>query len=218
MSGHQIVRADQADQEALAQVIAAAFCDLAPSHWLVANPAERRKIFPAYFALLVEQALAEGLVHTTADRDSAALWLPGGPDASDESGDYDARPAAVIGERADRFRTFEAALASRHPADLVHMHLAILAVRPDRQGKGIGTALLNAYHQVLDQNGLPAYLEASDLRTRRLYLRHGYGDHGPPLALPKGPMMHPMVRPPAKSWPGSPHWNTACCITNSALR
>ena len=47
----------------------------------MADPADRRAIFPGYFGLLVEQALAGGVVHTTADRDAAALWLPGGPGA-----------------------------------------------------------------------------------------------------------------------------------------
>jgi hypothetical protein len=68
-------------------------------------------------------------------------------------------------------------------------------VRPDRQGVGTGTALLRAYHQILDHDaGAPAYLEAADLRTRDVYLRHGYADHGPPIQLPDGPLMYPMWR------------------------
>ena len=41
-----------------------------------------------------------------------------------------------------------------------------------------------------------AYLEASDERTRDLYLRHGYTDHGEAIELPDGPSMYPMVRIP----------------------
>jgi GNAT superfamily N-acetyltransferase len=68
-------------------------------------------------------------------------------------------------------------------------------VRPDRQGQGTGHALLRAYHEILDRDaGAPAYLEASDLRTRQIYLRHGYADHGPPIHLPDGPLMYPMWR------------------------
>ena len=64
------------------------------------------------------------------------------------------------------------------------------------RGRGIGTALLRAYHEMLDEtHGLPAFLEASDLRTRQIYLRHGYVDHGPPIQLPDGgPKMYPMWR------------------------
>ena len=61
-------------------------------------------------------------------------------------------------------------------------------MQPDRQGQGTGTALLHACHQHLDHDvGAPAYLEASDLRTCQNYLRHGYADHGPPIACPAGP-------------------------------
>ncbi len=96
---------------------------------------------------------------------------------------------------AGRFAAFDAALAARHPADVPHHHLALLAVRPSRQGRGIGTALLDAYHWRLDCVGVAAYLEASDLRTRALYLRHGYTDTpGPPINLPGGPPLYPMLR------------------------
>ena len=96
----------------------------------------------------------------------------------------------------DRFRGFDKALERHHPAGTPHHHLAILAVRPDRQGQGIGTALLHAHHATLDHAGMSAYLEASDLRTRRLYLAHGYTDHGPPIHLAGGPLMHPLWRNP----------------------
>jgi GNAT superfamily N-acetyltransferase len=70
----------------------------------------------------------------------------------------------------------------------------MLAVSPGRQGQGTGTALLRAYHQMLDKARVPAYLEASDLRTRQFYLRHGYTDHGRPVQLPDGPLMYPLWR------------------------
>ena len=44
--------------------------------------------------------------------------------------------------------------------------------------------------------GTAAYLEASDERTRDLYLRHGYTDRREPIELPDGPSMYPMVRIP----------------------
>ncbi len=49
---------------------------------------------------------------------------------------------------------------------------------------------------MLDRDaGVPAYLEAADLRTRQFYLRHGYTDHGPPIQLPDdGPQMYPLGR------------------------
>ena len=196
MTGSDVVRAAPADRDALSQLIADAFCDLAPSRWLIADRATRRKIFPGYFRIYVEHALEAGVAYTTTDRAAAALWIPAGRDAPAPPVRYGQRLAAATGPWASRFQAFDVALEARHPAGFPHHHLALLAVRPSRQGHGIGTALLRFHHQILDRASLPAYLEASGLRTRALYLRHGYADHGPPVYLPDGPLMYPMLRPP----------------------
>ena len=62
----------------LSQVIADAFFDLAPCRWLIDDLAARREIFPGFFRMYVEHAMADGLVYTTAGRTAAALWIPTG--------------------------------------------------------------------------------------------------------------------------------------------
>jgi GNAT superfamily N-acetyltransferase len=195
--GPTVVRADEADIGVLSQVIADAFYYLAVSQWLIPDPDARRAILPCYFRLFVEHAITAGIAHTTADRTAAALWIPVGMQGPRPPGDYGPRLAAATGRWLSRFEAFDATLDHCHPAGLVHHHLAILAVDPDRQGQGTGTALLRAHHAVLDRDGLYAYLEASGSDTRRIYQRHGYADHGTVIQLPDGgPQMHPMVRPP----------------------
>ena len=128
-------------------------------------------------------------------RDAAALWIPGdGP--AEPPGSYQEQLAAITGPHLDRFLAFDQQLGRHHPAGVFHEHLAILAVRPDRQGQGTGTALLDARHAALEDQGIPAYLEASDERTRRLYLAHGYTDHGSPIELADEVRMYPMWRQP----------------------
>ena len=189
-----VVRADAADLDILSLVIAGAFHDLAPSRWLIDDPAARQEIFPGYFRIYVEHAMASGVIHTTPDRTAAALWIPVGEDGPSQPPDYDARLPVATSPWTSRFLAFDAALDRHHPAGVAHHHLAILAVSPQRQGQGIGTALLRAYHQMLDKARVPAYLEASDLRTRQIYLRNGYTDR-PPIQLPDdGPQMYPMWR------------------------
>ena len=60
--GCAIVRAHDADISMLSQVIADAFLNLAPCRWLIDDPAARRVIFPRYFRIYVEHAIAGGLV------------------------------------------------------------------------------------------------------------------------------------------------------------
>jgi GNAT superfamily N-acetyltransferase len=197
-----VERADRTDVDLLSHLIADAFLDLAPSRWLIGDPVVRRQVFPGYFRLYVEQAVADGVVYTTADRAAVALWHPAG---APEPENYDERLAAVTGSALPRFQVFDAVLDRHHPADSGHEHLAILAVRPERQGRGTGTALLLARHTVLDRAGTPAYLEASSPRVRGLYQRHGYIPlPGAPFRLPDGgPPMWPMWREPRRPGFGS---------------
>jgi GNAT superfamily N-acetyltransferase len=203
-AARSIVRAGEADIEVLSQVIAEAFFPLAPCEWLIGDEAARRAIFPRYFRMYVEHAMADGLVHTTPGRDAAALWLPLGAQLPEPPDGYGERLAEITGRWVERFTVFDAELDAHHLTGRAHHHLAILAVRPDRQWHGIGTALLHAHHAVLDEQGIVAYLEASDELTRVIYLGHGYADHETPIQLPDGPQMYPMVRRPQPHTPGEP--------------
>jgi GNAT superfamily N-acetyltransferase len=195
-----VVRAGPADLEVLSLLIAEAFHDLAPSRWLIADPAARRRIFPGYFGLYVTHALAAGLVHTTPSRDGVALWLPAGPGVlGPPLGE--GQQLATADRWTDRFAVFDQALEEHHPVGVHHQHLAILAVRPGCQGRGIGSTLLATRHHDLDRDGVPAYLEASSPRARDLYQRHGYTLRpDAPFCLPGGgPPFWPMWREPARA-------------------
>lgn len=85
-----------------------------------------------------------------------------------------------------------------HPHDVAHYYLPFVGVSPRHQGHGIGSALLQPVLARCDQEGVPAYLEATSPRNRALYLRHGWQDRGGPLTLGKGaPPIWPMWREPA---------------------
>ena len=190
----EVVRAGAGDLDRLAGVIAAAFCGLPPSRWLIPDPQARREVFPGYFRIYLEHALAAGVIDTTPERDAAALWLPS--DAGPAPG-YEGRLTAVTWPWTPRFLEFDAALEEHHPDGEPHRHLAILAVLPAGQGHGTGTVLLARRHAELDVRGEAAYLEASSERSRDLYLRHGYHVMGAPFHLPDGgPPMWPMWRDP----------------------
>lgn len=192
-----IVLAGAGDLDALSLVVAEAFHDLPPSPWLVADETARKQVFPAYFRLYLQHGLDAGLVYTTLDRAAVALWFPIGTEPPLPPDGYDERLAAVTRPWTSRFVVFDAALEARHPAGTPHHHLALLGVRPDRQGRGLGGALLDAHHKELDRDGLPAYLESSSPRNRQLYRRRGYIALEPSIELPNGPSLVPMWREPS---------------------
>lgn len=194
MTQISIRRAGPADAEGVAELVARAFLPLAAVGWLVPEPARRLPILAADFRILVEHALEHGHVDVVEGGAAAAVWFDRTRPAPDPP-DYDRRLAAACGEWTDRFRTLDELFAANHP-ESPHHHLVFLAVRPERQRAGLGSALLRHRHATLDESATPAYLEASSPGSRDLYLRHGY-ELRETFALPDGTPFWPMWRPPA---------------------
>ena len=55
-----------------------------------------------------------------------------------------------------------------------HYYFACIGVGPPAQGKGLGSSLMGHTLRRCDQEGLPAYLEASSERNAALYQRLGF--------------------------------------------
>ena len=68
-------------------------------------------------------------------------------------------------------------------------------MRPERQGRGLGTALLQPVLERCDRDKVPAYLEATTPRNLACYQRNGF-EVTQEFALPDGPPMWPMWRTP----------------------
>lgn len=192
MTGISIRRAGPADAARVAELIATAFASLAAVNWLVPDPAPRLRIMTDDFRILVGHALQYGHIDLVDEGPAVAVWFDRtGP--VPEPPDYDRRLAAACGEWTDRFRILDRLFEGNHPEE-PHHHLAFLAVHPGRQRRALGTALLQHHHTALDDEGVPAYLEASSPGSRDLYLRHGY-ELRDTFALPDGTLFWPMWRP-----------------------
>ena len=63
-------------------------------------------------------------------------------------------------------------------ADAPHWYVAILAVDPEHQGKGLGAKLIRAVSAMADKDGLPCYLECSGPRNKAVYEHLGYEEKG----------------------------------------
>lgn len=65
------------------------------------------------------------------------------------------------------------AWSTRDPSE-PHIHLGPIGVRPDLQGRGIGTQMLTVYRRHLDATGEAGYLETDKPENVRLYERFGF--------------------------------------------
>jgi ribosomal protein S18 acetylase RimI-like enzyme len=126
---------------------------------------------------------------------SRLLTLPGRPTLGAWDGDRlvgvadSAEPGRCQPSPRDRLRVAPAMLMAgtaaprmgrwlstwaKHDPDRQHSHFGPLAVDIDLQGRGIGTLLLAAYCQGLDDAGVLAYLETDKAENVRLYERFGF--------------------------------------------
>lgn len=202
MSSHHIVitrsaRDDERERNHLAHLLAAAFAEIPPTRWLIPDRDARRARFPAYARIWVDHGLAHGTIEVAETPDGAlaglAIWWP---EPAPEPPRYQQRLAEAVGhEHLDRFTAFDTLTHQRHPT-AEHVYLGFAAVAPAYQNRGYGTELLRRRHTDLDDSKVPAYLVAASADARRLYLRHGYDDLGPPIYLPRGPRIQPMWRHP----------------------
>ncbi|MFB9238141.1 GNAT family N-acetyltransferase [Plantactinospora siamensis] len=190
-----IVAASPGEARAIADLIASAFADLPQTAWLVPDEHQRPHVLAGNVLIFVDHALQYGSVDLFDDRSGAAVWFDRSTPLPPPYR-YQHRLEAVCAPYSSRFRALDELFDTHHP-DGPHHHLTFLAVRPGRQRQGLGTALLNHHHRLLDQTGMPAYLEASSTSSRDLYTRHGYQPHGEPFCIPGCPEpFWPMWRPP----------------------
>jgi GNAT superfamily N-acetyltransferase len=87
-------------------------------------------------------------------------------------------------------------MAAHHP-DERHWYLLAIGVDPTQQGRRLGSAVLAHTLAVADEEGVPAYLEATSARSRALYARHGF-DVTAELRAGDSPPMWAMWREPAR--------------------
>jgi ribosomal protein S18 acetylase RimI-like enzyme len=63
---------------------------------------------------------------------------------------------------------------TRHDPQEHHWHLGPVGVAPDLQGRGVGTALVQHFCELMDARGAAAYLETDQTRVVRFYERFGF--------------------------------------------
>ncbi|MCX4905525.1 GNAT family N-acetyltransferase [Streptomyces sp. NBC_00878] len=200
--GVAIRRAGEDDREAVTRLLDEAFQDDPVSGWVFPGAEYRRRTHPLLMEAFLDATLAEGYVDVTEDGSACALWLSVPAEAADaahEEGEDEDVPAQVreaVDPDNERVELIGRLTAEIHPEGRAHEYLWMIAVAPGRQGEGLGTALVQHVLDRCDGEGLPAYLEASNERSRALYERLGFAFMGSTLDLPEGPSMWPMWREP----------------------
>jgi GNAT superfamily N-acetyltransferase len=191
-----IERAQAGDLRDVCIALVQAFQDDPVAGWVIPDADQRGAVLRGRFELLVEAFLRKGEVYMLEDRSGAALLVPPGVALIGEGAAeaFGERLEKVSGENAARFLELDTRKRERFP-EAPCFYLALMGIVPERQGRGLGAALLTMVLQRCDAGRMPTYLEATSVSSRRLYERHGFERVGE-IAMSDGPSLWPMWREP----------------------
>ncbi len=145
-------------------------------HFMFAGRRRRQMGLHSFFTSQIRrQYLPLGHVYTTDDRSGVAVWGPPDRPRNGWKELVQLLPTApfLLSGRTHRALKLLFEVDALHPKE-PHWYLATLATAPEQQGKGIGSALLEAMLARVDEEGVPAYLESSKERNVALYARFGF--------------------------------------------
>ncbi|MHA6800613.1 GNAT family N-acetyltransferase [Bounagaea algeriensis] len=125
--------------------------------------------------LFIERiGLPHGRVWVVADGDAVAVWTtPETARAGDVFAELGPRFAELAGDRLQQQRAAEAAMAPHRPTEPAWF-LGTVGVDPDRQGRGLGRAVIAPGIEAAAAEGVPAFLETSTESNVAFYERLGF--------------------------------------------
>lgn len=191
MPGIDVVPTAQEDQ-AIA-TLTTAFANDPVVRWVFPEAQSYVTYWPPFVKAFGGAAFAQGTADSIQGCGGVALWL--GPKVGpDEEGMGAVLEEAVAETERDEVFAVLAQMGEFHPTE-PHWYLPLIGVDLPKLGRGYGSTLLSHALRRVDQDGLPAYLEATSPLNRALYARHRFEDMGV-IQVGGSPPMWPMLRKP----------------------
>jgi GNAT superfamily N-acetyltransferase len=190
------------DLDRVVEILVGAFYDDPTWSWAFPDPTKRRSQHRRLWRLFVEGAARYPSVWLNADETATAVWIP--PGGTEMSPEQEAQVEPLIidllgADDAPRVLETVELFGAVHPHDTDHYYLTLLGTDPAYLGKGLGLQLLEDTLQLADDDGMPAYLEASNPVNVALYERYGFRPYAT-FAMPHGgPDVTTMWRDPRTS-------------------
>jgi len=190
-----------ADRAKLADSLASAFADDPLFNWMAGTGPDRPlgpKVRVMFGAMInIELKKAGHLVFADDDGVGVAIWKAPNKWKMPAGDMVRATPAILraFGSKAPRMFGALSAIEKVHPKE-EHYYLEALGTRQDLQSKGVGSAVIGHMLERCDAEGMPAYLESSNVRNVPFYARHGFEATGEIVCGKGAPTVTAMWRDP----------------------
>jgi GNAT superfamily N-acetyltransferase len=188
---------DVFDREAAIETVTLAFETDPAWIWMFETADDSALRIREVMARIVDGGLANNSVWRTDNCDSVAVWVPPGareltPELEDELAGVLAAAGGETSRRAlGLFDVFDKARSRAS----THQYLSVFATRPEKQGGGLGGALLRAAFGEFDRQSLPCYLESSNpTKNNALYEHLGFEIRETLDTPPRCPLVQSMWR------------------------
>jgi GNAT superfamily N-acetyltransferase len=185
------------DLPAITAVMATAFAaDPVWGPYSFPDDATRLELSAGFWEPLLRAVMRFGWTHVTPACEAAAVWVPPGESelTPEQEQQFVEVVVALVGDRQagvilDAFDRLDHA----HPHEPPHYYLSLLGTHADHRGRGLGMGLLAAGLELIDRQGMPAYLESTNNDNDRRYARLGFEPRGV-VELPNGHRITTMWR------------------------
>jgi GNAT superfamily N-acetyltransferase len=142
--------------------------------WAFPRP-DRAALLRRLFHLDLEAGVAMGCAWVTDDASAVAIWSASHAPTLDSMLADRVRDDqnALLGDDVHRLAAADALTHPHRPIG-PHWYLGTVGTRPDRRGKGLGSAVVRPVLDQCDRDGVVACLETSSEANVRLYRRLGF--------------------------------------------
>jgi GNAT superfamily N-acetyltransferase len=142
--------------------------------WSMGDHGDIEERFTRGFEYFLEDLIHHGVVWEAGDAIGAAVWIaPNQADAWGEALMHQPKISALTNDGGRRYDAFWEWVESKVPVEPL-WHWDSVGVKPEAQGRGIGSALIEFGLELARDDGAGVFLETGNPRNVPLYERFGF--------------------------------------------
>jgi len=186
------------DSAEVVEILVSAFYDDPTWGWAFPDPSRRAEQHRRWWGLFVDGAVRFPWVWLTQGNTATSVWIP--PNETEFSQEQEAAMelllVELLGPGASRVLQAVEMFDQAHPRGVPHFYLSLLGTHKEHRGHAYGLRLMAENLRLIDDAGMPSYLEASNPANVPLYMRYGFEVLGSFTVPDGGPEVFTMWRDP----------------------